>query len=163
MGEPSGRRLRACPVHAPASLLPSESIQSFYHLQTQSWVGGCRGISQAPPRVPTGQGSVCKGKPQLTPRILRGSVLHKTGLKASFNASYLLLHIQKSQQSPKPYSWDHAPGHTLPCPAQPPPRPGPSAQRAAPVPGRRCTSSAARRGWPAGTSGGSHPGPELHP
>lgn len=44
-----------------------------------------------------------KGRPQLTPKILGGSILHTTGFKSIIvHRSFLLLHVLGSKQSPNP-------------------------------------------------------------
>lgn len=55
------------------------------------------------------------------------------------------------------------PPQPRPRPVQAPPPPCPSVQRAALEPGPRCKSSVTRRGWPAGTNGGSRPVLGLRP
>ena len=121
--------------------------------------GASQETSTAPPRPP---GCRISGKVKPQPQGYRGSVLHKTGLKCTqkgcserVTGFYYALEVQAE---PKPHPQTGAPPPALATPS-----PHPSAQRAAPAPGPRCTSSAARRGWPAGTSGGNYPGPELHP
>lgn len=151
MGSTQKGGLRACQNHTPPSLL----LQAFRTSTTgehRAGQGATGGTSKAPPPPPRLQGSVFKGKPQLTPRISRGSVLHTTGLRSTAG------HPCGPGRVP---STTHRTG--TPPPAQAPPPPCPSAQLAAPAPGPHCRSSAARRGWPAGTSGGNHPGPGLCP
>lgn len=108
-----------------------------------------------------------KGRPQLTPRILGGSILHTTGFKniavSCFCTSWGPSRAQTPPPKLGPVSSSTPTLKPGPRPVQAPPPPCPSVQRAALEPGPRCKSSVTRRGWPAGTNGGSRPVLGLRP